>query len=510
MSTYTSEPGTRLAGRYRLVDQTGTGTGWTFWRATDETLARPVSVLTFAPGFPRLLETITAARAAARLNDSRFTQVFDVEEAAEQPYVVLEWVRGKTLLDMLEEGPLEPPRAVSLIAEAAAALAAAHASGQAHLNLLPDRLYWTPGSGVKICGLGIDAALAGPDLVPVDTPEMTDTVALGRLLYAALTGYWPEPDGLPGLPAAPLDSDGTVCTPRQVAAGVPAGIDAVTCRALFQEANRQGPALADVAAFADALSPLAPAPAPPPATFAHATIVPGMSGQDGQDGEASTGVVPVYRPRYPATERSAVTRAVVSVVILLVLAAIGVAAWAISNSVHHSSAPSTGPSGQSRSASQSASAAPPLTPASVSVFNVKGNSDDPGDASAVLGSKSGAYWHTQYYFGDPAFGRLKPGVGLLLDMGSRVKLSQLTVQFGSSCCAHVTIGVSDSAATELSAFTPVVSNNNAVGLTTFNVPSSATAGRYVLIWITYLPPNQDNSGSYEARIYHVSVRGASA
>ena len=67
MSTYTSEPGTRLAGRYRLVDQVTSGTGWTYWKATDETLARSVTVLTFATGFPRVAETVTAARAASRL-----------------------------------------------------------------------------------------------------------------------------------------------------------------------------------------------------------------------------------------------------------------------------------------------------------------------------------------------------------------------------------------------------------------------------------------------------------
>ena len=59
MSTYTSEPGTRLAGRYRLVDQVSSGTGWTYWKATDETLARSVTVLTFATGFPRVTETVT-------------------------------------------------------------------------------------------------------------------------------------------------------------------------------------------------------------------------------------------------------------------------------------------------------------------------------------------------------------------------------------------------------------------------------------------------------------------
>ena len=89
MSTYTSEPGTRLAGRYRLVDQTSVGTGWTYWKATDETLARSVTVLTFASGFPRIAEAVTAARAASRLSDPRFSQVFDVEDADEFAYVVL-------------------------------------------------------------------------------------------------------------------------------------------------------------------------------------------------------------------------------------------------------------------------------------------------------------------------------------------------------------------------------------------------------------------------------------
>jgi len=161
MSTYTSEPGTRLAGRYRLVDQASTGTGWTFWKATDETLARSVTVLTFASGFPRIAEAITAARAASRLGDPRFSQVFDVEDADELAYVVLEWVAAESLLDMLADGPLDSARAVSLLSEDAQAMAAAHTVGLAHLRLNPACLHWTRGSGVKITGLGIDAVLAG-------------------------------------------------------------------------------------------------------------------------------------------------------------------------------------------------------------------------------------------------------------------------------------------------------------------------------------------------------------
>src|SRR5580700_6560949 len=210
MSTYTSEPGTLLAGRYRLVDQTSVGAGWAFWKATDEPLARFVTVLTFASGFPRITEAITAARAASRLGDPRFSQVFDVEDVSELAYVVLEWVAGESLLDMLADGPLDAPNAVSLLREAAQAIAVAHAGGLAHLRLNPACLHWTRGSGVKITGLGIDAVLAGvtpataenrpsPDLEdgPGDgsgdrhSPELTDTRDLARLLYAALTGYWP-------------------------------------------------------------------------------------------------------------------------------------------------------------------------------------------------------------------------------------------------------------------------------------------------------------------------------
>ena len=210
MSTYTSEPGTRLAGRYRLVDQTSAGTGWAFWKATDETLARSVTVLTFAAGFPRVTEAITAARAASRLGDPRFSQVFDVEDAGELDYVVLEWVAGESLLDMLADGPLDAPSAVSLLSEAARAIAAAHAGGLAHLRLNPACLHWTRGSGVKITGLGIDAVLAG--VTPAtdgdgaedgQSPELTDTRDLARLLYAALTGYWPGPLE----PAEPVDPE---------------------------------------------------------------------------------------------------------------------------------------------------------------------------------------------------------------------------------------------------------------------------------------------------------------
>ncbi|HEY3034000.1 MAG TPA: protein kinase family protein, partial [Streptosporangiaceae bacterium] len=258
MSTFISEPGTRLGGRYRLEDRISASGGWSAWKAIDETLARPVTVLTFAPGFPRINEVVTAARAASRLTDARLAQVFDVEENWDQAYVVMEWVAGDSLHDMLADGPLDPGQSAEIIAEGAEALASAHAAGVAHLCLTPDSLRWTSGGGAKVVGLGIDAALSG---TTADDPELTDTWGLGKLLYAALTAHWPG-EGWPALPRAPQSPDGRPCSPRQVRAGVPSAVDDITCQALFQ--SGRGPAVTSPAALASALSRVIPAPVAPP------------------------------------------------------------------------------------------------------------------------------------------------------------------------------------------------------------------------------------------------------
>jgi serine/threonine protein kinase len=541
MSTYTSEPGTRLAGRYRLVDQVSSGTGWTYWKATDETLARSVTVLTFATGFPRIAETVTAARAASRLGDPRFSQVFDVEDGEELAYVVLEWVAAESLLDMLAEGPLDPARAAALMVEAARAIAAAHDIGLAHLRLDPACLHWTAGGGVKIVGLGIDAALTGPHPATLtgpgegaDDPELIDTRDLARLLYAALTGYWPGPADSAGsvsgppppaarpalLPPAPQNGSG-LCTPRQVSAGVPAGVDDVTCRALFQQPNRHGPALSTAGMFADALASAAP-PMPLPFASGVAPVTRAERIAYGYQPDGPTGAYPpearpIPRPhprpgggRRPPGERSAAVRAIIGAVIVLVLAAVGMVAWSISRSLHHSATP---PPATTHSPSQSAAAAVALKPVSAAVYNPLGSNgdDDPAGTPKAIDGDTSTFWHTSYYL-SRQFGNLKKGTGLILDMGRPVRLSQVTVQFGTNCCTHVVIEVGNSdtaSAAALSTFTPVQGSSTAQGSTAFN-PTSKVTGRYVLIWITDLPPLAGNPGKYETMIYNVTVHGFAA
>jgi serine/threonine protein kinase len=571
MSTYTSEPGTRLAGRYRLVDQVTAGNGWTMWKAIDETLARPVAVLTFAAGFPRVSQVVTAARAASRLTDPRMAQVFDVEDGGGQAYIVFEWVAGDTLTDLLTDGPLEPGRACSLISEAARALAGAHAVGQAHLRLTPDALCWTRSSGIKITGLGIDAALAGDGLTgpAAHDPAIADTIALAGLLYAALTGYWPgeEPTRLP---AAPV-SDGAVCTPRQVSADVSSAIDSVIVRGLLQRTTRQGGPILSPAEFADAIASVAPpVPLPEPAPSAPS----GYSGRGGDRGyrdypsngypanpndpdtwqsPGPQGTSPYperrqsaqfpssgggyrggqYEPApYQGPERRGTSRALMAVVVVLVLVVIAAIVWAVGfRQTASTNAGGSGGSGgggtgatHSKTGHSATATAAVLKPAGVTTFNPlgnpAGNTEDPSTAINAI-EDNGSPWATSDYFGSPAFAGLKTGTGLLIDMGKEVNLSQVMVQFGAGTTkAEIYLGNSGpSLATStnaLSSFQLVSGLASATGKHTFQASSGAT-GRYVLIWLTSLPPALNPPASivasakgqkiYEGLIYDVVVRG---
>jgi serine/threonine protein kinase len=548
MSTYTSEPGTRIAGRYRLVDQVTAGNGWTRWKAMDETLARPVSVLTFAQGFPRVTQVVTAARAASRLTDPRMAQVFDVEDGGGQAYIVLEWVGGETLTELVTNGPLDPGRACSLITDATRALVGAHALGQAHLRLTPDSLCWTRSSGIKITGLGIDAALAGDGLTgpAAQDPAVADTIALAGLLYAAVTGYWPgeEPTRLP---AAPVSEGGLLCTPHQVSADVSSAMDSVITRALLQRPTRQGPAISTPAAFAEALTGVAPPvplpePAPQPqAGYANRGGYRGYSNDPNnpdtwavsEQGPGGTSPYPQRNPPsaqfasngyggsqytpapYQGTERGGTSRVMIVVVVVLVLAVIGATVWAVGLRKSNSpSAGGTGSGGNHPATSQSATpSGTTLTPVGDSTFNILGtDSEDSAQAPNAIDGSTSTYWGTDTYNPPANFGNLKTGTGLLIDMGKQVKLSKVEVQVGSGATtAEIYLGNSNAMSkSALQNFTLVGHSTTGAGTLTYTINSHAT-GRYVLIWLTgNLPVAPGQTGSYQGRIYNVVVRGSDA
>jgi hypothetical protein len=232
------------------------------WRATDALLGRPVAIHLLSGGVRVPAHVMAAVQAAARVNDPRLATIYDTDYDIEGPYIVSEWTPGTHLEDLVLSGLPSPALAAAMIADAADALDVAHRAGRPHLRLSPRSLRWDTGSGLKITGLGIDAALSGAHAADPAAAAMVDTMALARMLYALLTGFWPG-DKPTALPAAPRHH-GHVYTPRQVRAGVPGVLEAITCHALQLQASSAvlspaGLAVALRAVLRPSYSPFGPA-----------------------------------------------------------------------------------------------------------------------------------------------------------------------------------------------------------------------------------------------------------
>ncbi|MEW9555670.1 protein kinase family protein [Nonomuraea sp. NPDC050783] len=500
MSTSAVEPGTRLAERFRLEDRVSESDGATLWKAIDEILARPVAVHTFAPDFPRVHEVVTAARAASRLTDPRLTQVFDAAEDDKHAYVVSEWVTGDSLADLLAGGPMEPERAAGLVAEAAEALAHAHEARLYHLCLRPAHLVWTTGNTVKVLGVAVDAAMYG---LTTDQPALDDAEGLGRLLYAGLTGHWPGDEEEGGLPPAPM-MDGRFCTPRQVTAGVPGYLDAVTVRACLPDSRRGQGALSSPAEIAEALADVA-RPMPIPIAYPATPTVPAASHSEGLDVAHRPQTTQTPRPhvprRPPGGGGSTLNRVLMTIVVLLVIVAVGVGAWTIGRSLGSGTEPEAQPTTPSASASSSsAAAAQVVKPDKARGFDPLGDDGDENtdEAKFAIDGKPSTLWKTQSYT-SAELGNLKKGVGLLLDMGKSVQVSDVAVTLADASGAGVELKVGGSA--DLGSLKTVATAKDASGKTTLK-PDQAASGQYVLIWFTRLPAD---AGMFRGTIYEVVV-----
>ncbi|WP_435110396.1 protein kinase family protein [Nocardiopsis synnemataformans] len=543
MSTFLIEPGAKLANRYRLdqvVSETG---GATRWKATDETLARPVAVWTFAEGFPRTSEVVRAARATSRIPDARVTQVFDADDSSPVPYVVEEWVIGSSLTDLLAQGPMEPERAAGLVAEAAEAIAAAHAGGLHHLCLTPSKLMWSSGGAVKVTGIGVDAALLGagnPD------PAATDAQGLGNLLYAALTGHWP---GGPqsGLPAAPEGPAGPY-PPHHIRQGVTEPLGTITTRAALPQLAGQlvpGPPITSPADFCAAMAEV-PRLIPLPVTQAEsAPPVPGTSRRTGEfdstgprrsarnsrggtsardDQESRHGSVgrtgsasrsgasvrggseirersgPSRIEQRTARTQPSLQKILVGVLALVLFAGVVVGAWTVGTMFSSGGGEETPPEGGGDQASDGGGEVEPspLEIQGARGLNPHGNTDEHSDkAGRAHDGDTSTEWNTQGYR-DP-LSVIKPGVGLQLDLGAVHEVHEVDLNLGGSGYEfQILAGETDSDSED--GYEVVGSGEGGSQVVTLDEPVEA---RYVVVWFTELA----GSGEWRGTVYEAEVRG---
>jgi serine/threonine-protein kinase len=202
------------AGRYRVERELGGGAMAKVFLAHDQELDRWVAVKildeqlaadeSFRARFSR------EARVAAGLSHPNVVTVFDVGETDGRPFIVMEYVEGRTLDDRLrEEGPLPPDEVERLGRQVCAGLEHAHEHGLVHRDLKPGNLIERVDGTVKIADFGIARAAEETELTEVGTiigtaaylaPEQidggavtpqTDLFAFGLVLYELLAGRRP-------------------------------------------------------------------------------------------------------------------------------------------------------------------------------------------------------------------------------------------------------------------------------------------------------------------------------
>ena len=177
--------GTSL-GRYEIQTQLGAGGMGEVYLARDPSLGRTVAVkllpTIFASDPDRLRRFEQEARTSAALNHPRILAIHDVGKAGDQPFIVMEYVRGETLGAYMKRGRLPLVRALEIGAEIANALAAAHGARIVHRDLKPANIMITGEGHVKVLDFGLAKFLWTETSAPTPHGSVQEQTASGQVL----------------------------------------------------------------------------------------------------------------------------------------------------------------------------------------------------------------------------------------------------------------------------------------------------------------------------------------
>ena len=473
-------PDRTLGGRYRLLRLIARGGMATVWLGEDTLLARRVAVKTLHQDLAADVSVRTRFRneaiSSASIEDPGIVAIYDAGDDDGLVYIVMEYVEGHDLRQLLDErGTLSAGAATHIAERVAHALDQAHAHGVVHRDVKPANVLVSEDGRVKVTDFGIaKAASLRDDLTSTGTvlgtarylaPEQVrgdptdarvDVYATGLLLYEMLAGRLPftgDTDMATALARLTVP-------PAPLPASVPRGLAAIVDRCLADDPSDRYPtarALADALALGagDATAPnevtstlpSPPRPAPRPAPRAEAP--------------------PTPRPRRRG-------RAVAWVVLLaLLVAAAGLGAYGLTRK----GGPSTG-----------GGTAPPRI-ASATDFDPLGDGHESHQlVNNAIDNNPQTAWSTEIY-ATRNFGNAKAGVGIYVTLVSSATVHAVTVDTNEGQWNGAIYTSQDPAPASLGAWgRPRVSRSNLGTHTEFTLPSAGSA-RAVLVWITLLPPS---------------------
>ncbi|MGY2876976.1 eukaryotic-like serine/threonine-protein kinase [Marmoricola sp. URHA0025 HA25] len=326
----------RVGGRYELGELLGRGGMAEVRKGTDVRLGRTVAVkrlrtdlasdASFQARFRR------EAQSAASLNHTAIVSVYDTgEEPASdgthvsQPYIVMEYVAGRTLRDILREGrKILPERALEITSGVLSALDYSHRAGIIHRDIKPGNVMLTPAGDVKVMDFGIARAVSDAQSTMTATaavvgtaqylsPEQargetvdsrSDVYSTGCLLFELLTGRPPFVGDSP-VSVAYQHVREQAPQPSSFDADLPPQIDAIVMKALAKRVEDRYQSAAAMKDDIDRFLAGRPVQAPPVAADTATAFIPPV-GPPVHD-TAATAVVPQgrYDDRPPERRRTA-------------------------------------------------------------------------------------------------------------------------------------------------------------------------------------------------------------
>ena len=203
-----------LAGRYVLVEQIGVGGMAIVYRAIDRNTGHSVAVKVLKPEFNRDAEFVSRfqreAEAASKMTHHNIVNLLDVGMDGENRYLIMEYVKGKTLKEVIQEkGRLSAPVAVQITIRILSALQHAHQNGIIHRDIKPQNILVHADGHIKVADFGIARMANSSTLTRGDSvmgsvhyfsPEQaqgkgtdvtSDLYSVGVTLYEMLTGRVP-------------------------------------------------------------------------------------------------------------------------------------------------------------------------------------------------------------------------------------------------------------------------------------------------------------------------------
>ncbi|HZB70942.1 MAG TPA: Stk1 family PASTA domain-containing Ser/Thr kinase [Acidimicrobiales bacterium] len=243
------------SGRYELQRKVARGGMADVFLSRDLLLDRPVALKVLFPEFaadPAFVQRFRReAQSAARLNHPNVVSVFDWGQEGSTYFIVMEFVEGQSLAQLLREsGRMEPDRAAAVAVDVAAALAFAHEHGVVHRDVKPGNVMLARGGHVKVADFGIARAVSTVEnLTQTGTvmgtatyfsPEQarggavdprSDVYSLGIVLYEMLTGTPPFTGDNP-VSVAYKHVQELPVPPRRLRADIPEGLEAIVLKAI--------------------------------------------------------------------------------------------------------------------------------------------------------------------------------------------------------------------------------------------------------------------------------------